>query len=189
MLFRSDGEDVRDIVPHDPRITLVSLLETRRPQFLSDKFNLCCTLGKGEILCKWDDDDWSAPNRISDQVNRLQTSGRAFTGYCKMLFTDGSKWWRYNGTSAFALGTSFCFKREWWDRNKFPPSVMVGSDNIFVHNAVVALQLAAVPGEGMMVATVHPRNTSPKGTTRWQALPDFPGVEGYRSPLVRSKAS
>lgn len=195
LVIVADGQDVRDLIPkEDSRITLVSILEAERPQFLSEKFNLCCGLGKGEILCKWDDDDWSATERIADQVERLQSTGKMFTGYCSMLFTDGKEWRRYSGTPAWAAGTSLCFRREWWARHKFQPKRQVGSDGPFVHDAAVAKQLASVPGEGMMVASTHARNSCPRPKTvppgsRWTELKNFPGVPGYRSPLVRSAAA
>lgn len=39
-----------------------------------------------DILIHWDDDDWSQPNRISEQVALLQASGKQVVGYRDMLF-------------------------------------------------------------------------------------------------------
>jgi glycosyltransferase involved in cell wall biosynthesis len=39
-----------------------------------------------DILIHWDDDDWSHPNRISEQVALLQASGKQCVGYRDMLF-------------------------------------------------------------------------------------------------------
>src|ERR1039457_5372031 len=35
----------------------------------------------GDVLINWDEDDWSAPNRISWQVQRLADTHKALTGF------------------------------------------------------------------------------------------------------------
>lgn len=44
-----------------------------------------------QIIIHWDDDDWSHPNRIAEQVAFLQMSGADVVGYNQMLF------WRSTG--------------------------------------------------------------------------------------------
>ncbi len=39
-----------------------------------------------DIICHWDSDDWSHPNRIAEQVALLQSSGAECVGYNEMLF-------------------------------------------------------------------------------------------------------
>ena len=189
LVIVADGPAVRDVVPfEDPRITYIWLSEDTRPKFLSEKFNFCCAQGKGEILCKWDDDDWSADGRIADQVARLECSRLAVTGYRHMLFTDGPHWWRYESTLN-AMGTSFCFTREWFEGHKFRSGMGWGSDMGFAGVAAAAKQIAVAPAEEMMVASIHRQNTSPKFTEQWRALPGFQGVAGYRSPLTEGRAA
>ena len=48
-----------------------------------------------DIIVHWDDDDWSHPNRIAEQVALLQASGADCVGYNEMLF------WRTNGEMQF----------------------------------------------------------------------------------------
>jgi hypothetical protein len=43
-------------------------------------------LPKSDIICHWDSDDWSHPNRIAEQVALLQSSGAECVGYNEMLF-------------------------------------------------------------------------------------------------------
>ncbi len=95
-----------------------------------------------EILCHWDDDDYSAPRRIEEQVALLQASGAQAVGYNQMLFwrehTAGcpaiaddesdevlydcgecacdSGAWLYTGS---ILGTSLCYWRASWERKHF----------------------------------------------------------------------
>jgi len=42
--------------------------------------------GSAEIICHWDSDDWSHPNRISEQVALLHASGAECVGFNEMLF-------------------------------------------------------------------------------------------------------
>jgi hypothetical protein len=41
-----------------------------------------------DIIAHWDDDDWSHPNRLAEQVALLQASGADCVGYNEMLFWD-----------------------------------------------------------------------------------------------------
>lgn len=95
------------------------------------------------IIIHWDDDDWSHPNRIAEQVAFLQASGAEAVGYDSMLFWDSRQTvveagptiqragyvesrgvvssvgesWLYSG---FPLGTSLCYWRNTWERVQFP---------------------------------------------------------------------
>jgi hypothetical protein len=86
---------------------------------------------KADIIVHWDDDDWSHPNRIAEQVELLQSSGADAVGYYEMLFwrerekTSGvmgsteraGESWLYTGT---ILGTSLCYWRKTWEAQPFP---------------------------------------------------------------------
>lgn len=169
LLILADGEDVRDLVPADDSIRLLHL-EGRAEIGL--KRNLGCERARGEIIAVWDDDDYSAPGRLVDQVERLHNSRRAVTGYRRMRFTDGAKWWQYSGVPDFVLGTSLCFRRDYWQAHPFPAK-QVGEDYDFVRGAVAAGELAVAEAAGdLMYATIHPGNTSPRALTgaQWSAL-------------------
>jgi hypothetical protein len=125
------------------------------------KRNLGCSWAEGAVIVHWDDDDFSAPGRIADQVERLHETGKAVTGYHSMKFTDGERWWQYSGNPSYSLGTSLCFQREWWKSSPFP-AVQVGEDNTFVGMANHRRELSSVDAGDMMHATIHPGNTSPR---------------------------
>ncbi len=96
-----------------------------------------------DIICHWDSDDWSHPNRIAEQVALLQSSGAECVGYDEMLFWkepkdaemdvstfDGppksqpvklpGEAWLYRSTLPnYAIGTSMCYWRETWERTPF----------------------------------------------------------------------
>jgi len=49
-------------------------------------------LGKPDIFVHFDDDDWSGPQRIAEQVALLQASGADAVGYSDLLFWDSRKY-------------------------------------------------------------------------------------------------
>lgn len=158
LLILADGEDVRDLVPDADNIRLLHINSC--PE-LGDKRNFGCEQARGEVVIHWDDDDWSAPERVADQIGRMQETGKAVTGYHSMRFTDGTRWWKYIGTVNYSLGTSLCYRREYWSANRFPP-LRVGEDNKFVSAAWSDGQLATADAGDLMYATIHPGNTSPR---------------------------
>jgi hypothetical protein len=122
---------------------------------------LGCEKANGEIIAHWDDDDFSAPERLDDQVSRLIASNLSVTGYGSMVFTDGAQSWLYTGTPLFALGTSLCYWRKYWRAQRFR-EIQMGEDNQFVHNAAAAGQIAVAPAGELMWASIHTGNTSPR---------------------------
>ncbi len=94
-----------------------------------------------DIICHWDSDDWSHPDRISEQVALLQSSGAECVGYDEMLFWDstpkarmaqeigpqvkledpGGQAWLYRADMKnYVVGTSMCYWRNTWERFPFP---------------------------------------------------------------------
>jgi O-antigen biosynthesis protein len=128
---------------------------------IGPKRNFGCERAAGAFIAHWDDDDHSAPGRLADQLQRLDESGKAVTGYHSMRFTDGERWWRYGGTVNYALGTSLCYRRDWWRARRFR-SLQVGEDNQFVSEADALGELVTADAGELMYATVHPGNTSPR---------------------------
>ncbi len=137
---------------------------------IAEKRNRCCGLTSGEIIIHFDDDDWSAPDRISDQVKRLEESGKAVTGYCTMPFWDEQtqKPYLYKcNPNTWAVGTSLCFQKSWWAAHRFSESKYQREDNGFSNDARNAREIITVPCDGKMVARIHANNTVPKHAYNW----------------------
>lgn len=128
---------------------------------IGEKRNYGCERAAGVIIVHWDDDDYSAPGRIADQVDRLSESGLSVTGYNRMSFRDGTRRWLFTGAADFALGTSLCYRKEFWAANRFP-GLQIGEDYAFLSAARRLHQIVSVEAGEMMYATVHPGNTSPR---------------------------
>ncbi len=144
-----------------------------RPMSIGERRNYAAAMAAGEIIVHWDSDDWSAPQRIEDQVHRLMTTGAQVTGYHSVVFLDPARRraWLYRAHAGYAVGASLCYLHSWWRQHQFPP-MMVGEDNAFVHAAQHVI--ATADGERMLVCRIHAGNTSckqPQAGGRWSELP------------------
>lgn len=113
----------------------------------------------GEVICIWDEDDWSSPSRVAEQVNRLKASGKAVTGWHNVLYYDvhtGGTYKFHGATQAYACGASQCFLKSWWEKH---PYVETGvEDQIFSDEAQRAGQLDSCDAGQLYVARLHGTN-------------------------------
>ena len=142
------------------------------------KRNLACSRASGEVICHADSDDWSAPERIEDQLTLMEDRRVVMVGYSKMKFldVDSGEWWEYSNHSKYSLGTALMYKREWWRANPFL-DISEGEDNNFVGRAS---SIATADAGNMMFARIHDGNTSDKRKdlkegSSWRKLIDFSG--------------
>jgi len=152
IIFDDSDEAIKSLIPKIPAIRY-----HRRKQRadIGSKRNQCCELGKGEIICHWDDDDWSDSHRISDQVERLKSSGLPITGYSTLNFWDRTqqKAKRYTSTVAgYVCGTSLCYLKSFWADHQFQ-SIESMEDNRFVYANLK--KIAASHNPSFMVARIH----------------------------------
>lgn len=128
--------------------------------------------GPNMLIAHFDDDDWSAPTRLAEQVAFMQATGAQVVGYHDMPFYDEirDKVLLYSSHNPnYALGTSLMYRRETWERVPFPDQNdedttwqnLLGPQN--VHS------VSSVEGRVSMFATIHKGNTSPKQGARFQA--------------------
>lgn len=133
-------------------------------RLIPQKRNELCRLARGEFICSWDSDDWSAPGRISDQVSRLIDTGKAVTVYIRMLFVCGERVLEYRGSeNNGGSGTSLMFRKSWWEKNPFPENVTLSTDMKLISRARDQKEVVCAEAGRLMVARVHPGNTNPKG--------------------------
>lgn len=155
MIIGESGVD-RASIPPDVRYIELSGKPT-----LGAKRNAGCDAARGELIAHWDDDDYSAPGRLADQVARIRASGKPVTGYRVIRFTDGHDWWQYSGSLDYAVGTSLVYRRDWWQGHKFQ-AVDVEEDNMFVAQARAHGAIVSADAGDLMFATIHAGNTSPR---------------------------
>lgn len=157
LLIVSDVGSVADVIPDDSRIRLLDLGDERR--MIGAKRNLGCESADSEIICHWDDDDWYAPGRISDQVGRIVETCKAVTGYHSIRFTDGVRWWKNTNHPSWAYDSSLCYQRSFWKARRFD-DINDGLEANFRQAAIREKQFVSVDAGDMMYATIHAGNTS-----------------------------
>ncbi len=140
-------------------------------QTIGAKRNLLCSRARGHIIAHLDDDDWSAPGRLTDQVTRLVETGASVTGYNVVEFrrTDGLRWiFDASKRPHYAVGTSLVYLRSWWAAHPFP-DVNKGEDNAFVFGA---RDLVAADARGLMWASIHSGNTCARALSgsQWRKI-------------------
>jgi len=161
LVILDDGEeDVRDLIPADPRIHYKRLSARRT---LGAKQNLCVAESRGDLIIHWDDDDWFASNRITSQVDSLLRSGSEICGLAALLFHDlqNGRTWLYEYPGQFWLaGGSLLYTKDLWSRHPFPDR-QLGADTTFVWSHP-SLSAAVCANFEIYVAMIHGSNTSPK---------------------------
>jgi glycosyltransferase involved in cell wall biosynthesis len=169
-----DGESVEDLFAGLENVVYRRL---EQKTGLGAKKNIACEIASGEIIVHWDDDDWSAPGRITEQVNRI-TAEKPVTGFCKLLFWDmqRERASKYDGSPDYACDTSLCYTKEYWTGHRFK-DCGEKEDHSFTYGAGRSGNMISVDGCQMMVALDHGKNTS-------QGVRDFPIVEKSSIPAA-----
>jgi len=156
LLIGCEDADALRSLPSGDGIEVISCPRTKS---LGAKRNWINRHTRTPLIAHWDDDDWSHPNRLTDQVERLAVSGLCVTGYRDMEFVGDSGRYLYTGAADYVLGTSLLYRRDWWESHQFG-NLNVGEDNQFVQSAKFARQLAVAECRGHMIARDHAGNTS-----------------------------
>jgi hypothetical protein len=140
---------------------------------IGTKRNVACAAARGDVLVHWDDDDWSAPWRVSYQVRSLAASGADICGLARILFYDpvASRAWEYVYPPAdrpWVHGATLAYRKSFWQANPFP-DIHVGEDTRFVWSER-GQRVQPLERHDFYVGTIHGGNTSPKHTAdgRWR---------------------
>lgn len=130
---------------------------------LGAKLNEGARIACGEVLVRWDDDDWSAPNRISTQVAHMRLTGKPVAGMSSLIYhaEDSDHGWEYTGDAWYASGSSHCYTREWALAHPMP-DISLGEDNAFAAEAKQYGAISNLSGATCLVACDHAKNTSPR---------------------------
>jgi len=159
LIILDDSDKGNRYTSEDARIMSIKI---NPPNSIGAKRNLCCDFAKGDLICHWDDDDWYARDRISQQVAVMQANPQAqATAYHSMIFAREAdrKAWRYTGDSMNIPGVSLMYRRDWWREHEFDESERFGEDNKFV---TVLRDKLTISDHDAIVARIHPGNTCQK---------------------------
>jgi|SRR5215216_1656869 len=200
LIVVDDGTDpIDDLLPVDERIHYVRLDQKLTT---GAKLNLACTHARGEIIARWDDDDWYAPRRLTYQVDALADDGIYICGSNRLLYynleTGRAYEYQYpQQQRMWLLGSTLCFRKKFWETHRFIEQ-NVGEDARFVWKAdphrVLPLQ-----DHAFAVHMIHQRNVSPKNVdgSWWHPYPteaiaeilgaDWEFYKHDREPIVVSE--
>lgn len=171
LVIVADGaDDVAGLIPRYAQDYITCWLA---PGLVGRKRNLGCREAKGELIAIWDDDDYSAPGRLRDQMAEFQRPDIQVTGYHAMKFTDGKQWWQYRGARSTVIATSLMFRKAWWEKHPFR-DMQCGQDELFADIAASKKVLASVEDRDLMYATIHDGNTSRRSPERNNAFVPLP---------------
>ena len=134
-----------------------------------------------DIVAHFDDDDWSHPNRIAEQVALLQATGKDAVGYREILFwrtfaeaphgasqRESQAWLYSHAHPSYIVGTSLCYWRRTWERRPFkdlPKGNSIGEDTEFINglDTLGVTTFHGQPWEIVLCACGHkyPRSGAP----------------------------
>jgi hypothetical protein len=147
-----------------------------RNKIIQDVFDL--DNYRPDYIAHFDWDDISAPDRLQRQLEFIERTGKLVTGFYDMPMHDARKdkvWIYRNDKTNYALGTSLFYRREAWERVKFPDKTP--EDNIWRHRVGLenceSQSVFREDGTPMMVQVVHGGNASAR---------IFPGMPRFKEP-------
>lgn len=95
------------------------LIEMPGPAPLGAKLNAAAEKARGEILIKWDDDDWYSPDFILHAVGRLEGARNAIVASTRFaVLVSGETVARLSG-AGWPAGGTLCFHRSLWESRGF----------------------------------------------------------------------
>lgn len=166
LIIIDDGkETIASLIPKDERIkyhysTVVKSTGMKR--------NDACHYSNGEIIMHWDDDDWHAPDWISQQVYFLLSSGADICGIEHVNFysTITDTLWRGTALNrnnpyikGWLNGATLIYSKSFWERNPFK-DLQAGEDSEFINTPGVKLYAHEyIDG---FIAILHQKNTTRK---------------------------
>lgn len=116
-----------------------------------------------EIIAHWDSDDWSHPERLSEQVALLESSGKQAVGYGEVLFWDATAgqfcgaWLYRNQHPTYCIGSSLCYWRDVWLERQFADKHTAEDTEWLMRVKSHSATSLCTSSETRHVATIQPR--------------------------------
>lgn len=119
--------------------------------------NKACEYATGEIICHFDCDDFSAPDRMTYQFNAMTgASNKSVTGFWFFLTWNPKQQKCYGlgypKSEYSAAGYSLMYTKEFWQSNKFM-SAHYNEDGLFYRAAFHQNQLIRTHGDSRIIAS------------------------------------
>jgi glycosyltransferase involved in cell wall biosynthesis len=132
--------------------------------------NISIEAAQGEIICQWDDDDYSHPERLAIQARHMiaHAAGASFlTDHLQFIeperllaWIDWSGEGRYDGISQLAPGTLMMYRDSRFRYPESGPNARRGEDCVFLEAVYGAMPVAPLSSAGYLyLYCYHGRNT------------------------------
>ena len=157
IILDNNEKSIKDLIPDDPRVKYFKC----RKMPVGALRNLGTSYATGSICFTVDEDDWSAAERVTQQVARLTSMNKQVTGFHSVYYYDMSNgstyryWYEPNKRPhpPYACGSSQCYTKAWWTQHPFPETGV--EDYKFGQEALQNDQLDSIEGAGLLVARAH----------------------------------
>jgi glycosyltransferase involved in cell wall biosynthesis len=146
--------------------------------------NVASRMARGSIFAHWDDDDWSAPDRIERSVRALEKAHVTGTSLVRYYDPEKKLGWLWDGEQqdkteqARLGGCTLAYRRAVWEKLGFD-DLQVGEDTFFQRKAYAqGFDFADLRDEMLFAGRVHEGNTSTKRPYHpvWVDIPYLEGV-------------
>jgi glycosyltransferase involved in cell wall biosynthesis len=125
----------------------------------------------GLIVAHWDDDDYYAAHRLSEQYAFLLFSAADLVGYRDVEFwSDSGARWVYRGRPDYVIGSSMMYWRRAWERHLFP-DIPVGSDSRW-QRGMDRSRIATIPAALPIIARNHGGNLNKRDDEQLAKFPE-----------------
>lgn len=132
--------------------------------------NISTEAAQGEIICQWDDDDYSHPERLDVQVRDMIAHGAGasflidhlqyFEPERLLSWIDWSGEGQYDGVSRLAPGTLMMYRDARFRYPECGPDARQGEDYVFMEALYAAMPVSPLNGVGdLYLYRYHGRNT------------------------------
>lgn len=153
----------------------VQYIRLRQPATTGMKMNLGIEAASGDMLLKFDDDDYQAPRYIETAVQHLPNRRRDRTIVawdCFAILVAGERRLRFSG-HGWTVGATLCFHRELWQRCPFR-DVRTGYDSWLLRD--LRPEVTRICAPDLYVVVRHGGNT-------WVRMGDGDSADRFLSRL------
>ncbi len=135
--------------------------------------NISIDAARGELICQWDDDDCSHPDRLKVQFEHMiahRAGVSFFTDHLQIIESERLLSWidwsgegQYDGLSQLTPGTLMMYRDARFRYPESGPTARRGEDCVFMEAVCGAVPVAALHGVGeLYLYRYHGRNTFPR---------------------------
>jgi glycosyltransferase involved in cell wall biosynthesis len=159
LIIVDDGDSVEDLVPEAENIRY---FRSDRKNDIGSKRNFAVSMARGRYVVHFDDDDWSAPERMEHQIEYLHDSGMSVLSYYDILYwrkLDGKAYRCFPRPGERTHGATLCYSRQWWNFHRFP-CVPRQEDHWYGVDAIRRGAMAHLHAGNMVVLTAHSGDSS-----------------------------